>query len=40
MNPGISIRFGTLELTNARRTWADNGDHSTYFLPFPTNQGK
>ena len=39
-NPGISMRFGTQELTKARRTLEDNGEHFTYFLKISNNRGR
>ena len=39
MNPGISIRFGTLETHKRPPHLRGNGEHFTYFLKFPNNQG-
>jgi hypothetical protein len=39
MNPGISIRFGTRETHKRPPHLGGNGEHFTYFLPIPNNQG-
>jgi hypothetical protein len=39
MNPGNSIRFGTREAHKSPPTLEGNGEHFTYFLKIPNNQG-